>query len=126
MRALILLAHGSRSLLMEQEVVDLARALNDEAAKRRVTHAFLDVLRPTLPEAVDRAAAGGAKQIDILPLFLHAGDHVQQDIPRMMDDARRRHPAVNIRLLRHLGAHPEIRLLVYDMAKDPDRYLADG
>ena len=123
MKALILMSHGSRNSMANQEVIDLTHSVGLCAKQKFVAYAFLDVLKPTLDDSIEQMIEKGATQIDVLPLFLNTGNHVAKDIPHMIIEARKRHPHVILRLLRHIGAHPAYVQLVNEMAHTPEHYL---
>jgi sirohydrochlorin cobaltochelatase len=123
-RALVLMAHGSRNTTSNREVEELTT----EVAKSlpvMVTHAFLDVLPPALPETIDRLVRENIKHIDILPLFLNSGNHVQKDIPLMVQEARKKYGAVHINLLKHIGSHPGYLKLVMEVSKHTEAYQTE-
>jgi sirohydrochlorin ferrochelatase len=124
MKALILMSHGSRSDLANKEVIDLASSIGRILPRKCVFHAFLDVLHPTLKDAINQAVESGATDIDVLPLFLNSGNHVSKDIPQMIYEARSQYPKITLRLLRHIGAHPGYLSLVEDIAKNPEAYIS--
>lgn len=126
MQALILLAHGSRNPTTAKEVADLAALIHSADTARRVTHAFLELARPALQEAVDQLVRDGAKVIDVLPLFLNAGNHVIRDIPQLVAEIRRQYPHLDLRLLRHIGSHPAYVELVEAIARDTGRYVVNA
>jgi sirohydrochlorin ferrochelatase len=102
----VLVAHGSRV----PEANDAHRRLADELAARtgrRVLAAFLELADPDIPTALDEAATGAAEVV-VLPHFLLPGAHTRVDIPRLVDEARVRHPGVEFVVLPHLGADPAV------------------
>lgn len=105
MKALILLAHGSRHPATREEMVALTLGVA-AATQCNVSHAFLEFNRPNLREAITEAIAQGAELVNVLPLFVNTGNHVVRDLPQLVTDARAQHPHVEIVLLRHVGAHP--------------------
>lgn len=121
MKALILMAHGSRNTASNQEVENLTAEIG-KLLPSIVTHAFLDVLPPALPETIDRLVKEGAALIDVLPLFLNSGNHVQKDIPVMIEDAQKKYPSVAIHLLKHIGSHPGYLQLVLEVSRHPEKY----
>jgi sirohydrochlorin cobaltochelatase len=70
--------------------------------------AYLDLMSPTLEEAVSALVAQGAPAITVFPLFLAQGGHLQRDLPRLLDAIRASHPHVPIALETSLGETPEI------------------
>ena len=99
---MVLFAHGARDARWAAPFEAVATAVRAAEPSRAVVIAFLEMMRPDLAEAVDGLAAGGAARIDIVPLFLGTGGHLRKDMPPLVDAARSRHPAVDIRL------HPAI------------------
>lgn len=116
-KALILLAHGSRHPATPKEVEALARGVAI-ATRSNVKHAFLEINRPNLTEAIAQAVAQGAELVDVLPLFVNTGNHVVRDLPQLVADARAQYPLVEIVLLRHVGAHPAYTVVIETIARE--------
>jgi sirohydrochlorin cobaltochelatase len=109
----LLVAHGSRNPAAGEAHLALCGAVataSSAAAGRAVdvVPAYLEIAEPSIPDAIDAAVAGGATTVRVLPHFLGPGNHVQVDIPQIVDAARERHPEVTIELAEHLGADPAL------------------
>ena len=104
-KTMILIVHGSRVSKTADELVDMVKKLNDRA-NENVTYfpAFMQLQSPSLNESVKNAIDQGFDKIEVLPLFLLAGKHVLNDIPRMVDECRNDFPDVAISLLDHIGS----------------------
>ena len=114
-RALLLVAHGSRLPEANAEVARLTERLREAAGGQYmiVAHAFLEIAEPSIPAGIDACVAQGATQLWVLPYFLAAGRHVRDDVPTLVDQARKRYPHTTICLCKHLGAEaglPELLL----------------
>lgn len=71
---LTLFAHGARDPEWRVPVDALAELLRREMPDIRIDVAFLEFMRPTLPETLANAAAASAGRVAIAPLFwLRAG-----------------------------------------------------
>lgn len=127
-RALLLLAHGSRREVSNDQVRALAAAVADEVAPSydRVGCAFLELAAPDIGGAIDAEAVAGVDEVVLLPYFLSAGRHVGEDIPAIVDAARERHPALRLRLLPHLGALEEMPRLIASAVTGEERHRDDG
>lgn len=125
MQALILLAHGSRHPETTKEVAALTTAVDRTVAAHSIRYAFLEVARPTLPEAIDQAVRDGATAVDVLPLFLNIGNHIVRDIPHLVSRTQEKHPKLRIQLLKHIGSHPAYTALVEAVAQDPDKHVVN-
>ena len=61
--------------------------------------AHLELVEPSVQEAVDRCVAGGAREIWIHPFFLLPGRHLAEDVPALVEAAVSRHHGVRA----HIG-----------------------
>ena len=74
MKALIILAHGSRRKESNDEIITLANNVRELAGEEydMVSYAYLEVVPPSLPEAIDETIVKGARQIKVMPFFLNS------------------------------------------------------
>ena len=111
---IVILAHGSNDPVwcdtFEQHLGRLIAALG----KDRVRLAYMQFTEPTLDSVADEASRHGVEALKLMPLFLSAGGHVRDDIPRLVQRARQRHPGLSIEVLPPIGEHPAFRNLVLD------------
>jgi sirohydrochlorin cobaltochelatase len=82
----------------------------------RVELAFLEMMQPALAEAVARIAAEGFGRITLVPLFLAQGGHLKQDLPRLLDDIRSRHPDLHIDVTQAIGDSDALTDAIADWA----------
>lgn len=102
-QAIVLFAHGARDpewALPARRIAAEVQQLRPEAT---VIVAFLEFMEPTLADAVEVAAASGATDVRVVPLFLAQGGHLKRDVPVLMDAARARHPQCRIELALAVG-----------------------
>ncbi|MBL0143286.1 MAG: CbiX/SirB N-terminal domain-containing protein [Betaproteobacteria bacterium] len=108
MHGIVLFAHGAR----DPEWARPFEAIRDRVRARRpefpVELAYLDLMTPKLEEAVNSLAAKGVAAITIFPLFMAPGGHIRNDLPRIVEDLRKRHPGVPIAIQTAVGEVPEI------------------
>jgi sirohydrochlorin cobaltochelatase len=90
-QAVLLIAHGSRQELANQEVREAALRLNTGFEGETVIACFLEIATPSIPEAFDQAVENGARQIKAVPFFLGTGAHVGEDLPRILNECVARH-----------------------------------
>lgn len=114
--AIVVAAHGSRAEAANRAHRDVVDALADALSADpfnatvggAVTPAFLELAEPTIPDAIDAAAATGVGTVLVVPYFLHPGRHLSDDLPAIIDAATARHPGIEIRLLGSFGAEPGV------------------
>ena len=108
MKAVLLVSHGSRSIQTKREVRQLLSRLKPVINTDILKYAFLEIERPSIPEAIDQCVKKGAQEIIILLNFLNAGRHVDEDIPEIIRKARQKHKNVQIISTIPVGQHPRI------------------
>ena len=94
--ALLIAAHGSRDEAGVDEFWALADAWSKLRPDRPLAAGFLEFERPTIGEAVDDLVAQGANRIVVAPAMLTTAGHVKNDLPSELDEARSRHPGLNL------------------------------
>lgn len=113
MRALIIVAHGSRNKASAGEVAALASRIETRAGGfDRICHAFLQFSDPLLPAVLEEVAAAGADQVVVFPFFIATGSHVLTDIPEQVAAAAKQHPDVRFAITRHLGVIETVEDLI--------------
>jgi len=119
-KALLLIAHGSRREASNQEVRDLAKRLAEVARAdfSAVVPAFLELAEPDIPTGVDLCVEAGATQVIAVPYFLAAGRHVVTDIPEELAKAQHRHPRLDLRQSDYLGWHDAIPGMLLTLAQE--------
>ena len=108
MRGIVLFAHGAR----DPEWARPFEAIRDNVRRQRpeypIALAYLEVMTPTLEEAIATLAGEGASAITVFPLFMAQGGHLKQDLPRILEAIRDSHPHIPISLESAIGDVPEI------------------
>ena len=87
----------------------VASALKKTKSYREVHCAFLEVAKPSIPEAITRCIEGGSSEVRVLPYFVLTGKHVLRDIPRIvLAEAARHKGKAKIVLCPYLGYHSKL------------------
>src|SRR5262245_5836896 len=89
--AIIVFAHGSSVESANESVRAVTAEVGRAGEFPLMETAFLEGGRPNLADAVARVADCGAERVVVVPYFLTLGLHLQRDLPRIVDDIRRRH-----------------------------------
>jgi sirohydrochlorin ferrochelatase len=109
----VIVAHGSREAhsnkMFLATVRRLTPLLSRGADKALIIGCFLEMARPTIPEALEQAVKQGARDIVVTPLLLFPGRHALEDIPAIVRETARRHRGNGIRFTvkKALAYHPE-------------------
>lgn len=102
-KALVLFAHGSR----DPEWAKPFEKIRDEVSRRgfEVRLAFLELMQPSLAEALKDLEAKGAETIRVVPVFLGYGGHIRTDLPALVAAAK---PKAKVTIDAPVGEQPRI------------------
>lgn len=119
MKALLLVAHGSRRKQSNDEVVLLAEKFKSQCSQQYniVNAAFLELAEVLIPDGIKQCVTDGATSIVVLPYFLNSGRHVVEDVPNIINDCIGQYPDIEISLAPHLGASDLMMDLIMSSAK---------
>ena len=92
---IVLFAHGSREREWARPFEALARAVSQKT-NAQVQLAFLELMQPSLDDAIAALASQAVTSIRIVPVFLGRGGHISDDLPRLVARAQEKHPHVAI------------------------------
>jgi sirohydrochlorin ferrochelatase len=116
--ALLLIAHGSRNPQANEDLLFVAQQMRDRGKYPIIEAAFLELAAPSVEQAGNRCVQQGARRVLMLPYFLSAGIHVQQDLKDLCHILAEHNPDVDFRLGEPLGRHPLLLDVVADRARE--------
>ena len=94
---LVLFAHGSRDPRWAEPFERIAARVRARCgAGHPVVLAFLELMTPSLPEAVAALGAQGCTEATVVPVFLGQGGHVRRDLPELIEQCRAAHPGLRL------------------------------
>jgi sirohydrochlorin cobaltochelatase len=114
-KGFILLAHGSRRPDWKIPFENLANELDTEEQGVSIKTAYLELTPPSFPEALQQMVEAGIQEISILPLFMAAGSHTKEDIPRLVADFQEQHPDIKTQILPIISSHPTFKAMLREI-----------
>ncbi len=119
MKALLIVAHGSRRETSNEEVRQVTRQVSEIAGDGfgMVASGFLELADPSIPDGIQRCIDAGAAEVVVLPYFLSAGRHVGEDIPAEIQLAQDRNPGIKISQAPYLGSADGVGELLLGLAQ---------
>jgi sirohydrochlorin ferrochelatase len=123
MKAVLLIAHGSRIKEGKQEILALTEILRETLKGKydRVSSAFLERETPSVPTIIQDYINTGITHILIIPYLLATGTHVVRDIPDMVEAFRKQYPKVDIYVAPHIGKSMKMPGLICDHLEELER-----
>jgi sirohydrochlorin cobaltochelatase len=124
-RALVLFAHGARAASWAAPF----ERLRDLTARQRpdcaVSLAFLELMVPSLPDAVASLVGRGVREVAIVPVFLGQGGHLLRDLPQLLERLRAEHPGVVFSTVPAVGEDPGVlaAMAAYCVAALPEQAM---
>ena len=108
MRGIVLFAHGARDPEWARPFEAIRERVRTQRPEWRIELAYLEMMSPTLEDAVGKLIADGAPCVSVFPLFMAQGGHLKGDLPKILDAIRARYPRIPIALESASGEVPEI------------------
>ena len=96
MKAIILFGHGARDSRWREPFDRLASLWQERHPDTPVELAFLEMMHPSLEEAVASLSASGATALTIVPVFFGQGGHLRNDFPVLLDECRAKFPSIQL------------------------------
>jgi sirohydrochlorin cobaltochelatase len=106
--AVILFAHGSRNPRWAEPLEALAQIVRAHLPEAEVRLAYLELMSPDLPAAIDAAVVSGVTTVQVEPVFWATGGHVERDLGALVAAARATHPTLAIAVGSALGQAPSV------------------
>lgn len=118
MAHLLIVAHGSRRQASNVEIKTMAEKADKISQQfKKVSHAFLELSTPSIPDGIRDCITNGAKKVVVLPCFLSAGRHVATDIPEEVKIVQNEYPNIEIIIAPYLGTSDDLINLILNLAK---------
>lgn len=114
----VIFAHGSADSRWRLPFEELTANLAERHGANKVRLAYMEFADPSLADIAQEALRDGIVELRVLPLFLSAGGHVAEDIPRQVAAVRSSLPEIKIELLQPVGEHPRVKELLREIAFD--------
>ena len=101
--AIVLFGHGARDARWREPFDRLHGKLAALLPGCAVRLAFLELMAPSLAEAIDELAGTGVNTITVVPVFFGQGGHLRRDFPVLIDECRAKYPGVTIQAATAVG-----------------------
>ena len=108
MVAIILFGHGARDIRWREPFDRMAALWKDQYPATPLALAFLELMQPSLENAIANLVQGGATHIRIIPVFFGQGGHLRNDFPALLSECQEQFPKVQISASPAVGEDPAI------------------
>ena len=121
MRALLLIAHGSRRPEANADLEHVAAQMRLRGGFDYIQCSFLELTHPDIHTAGVFCVQEGATEVVMLPYFLSPGVHVRDDLTEAQEKLRQEYPTIAFDLAEPLGRHPMLIDIVAERAAEAVR-----
>ena len=109
-RGLVVVGHGTADPVGAEETRRVAALVAGMLPDVAVELGFLEVIGPSIGEALERLAARGCTEVVAAPLLLFTAGHARRDVPEAVCDGAMRAGLI-VRQADALGCHPDLLAL---------------
>ena len=96
MKAIILFGHGARDARWRELFDRLAGLWREQNPNTPVELAFLEMMQPSLEEAVAALVTKDAGEIIVVPVFFGQGGHLRNDFPVLLGSCQKQFPGIKL------------------------------
>lgn len=116
MKAIILFGHGARDARWREPFDRLAALWKAQHPLVLVQLAFLEMMEPSLPDAIANLASQGVNQITVVPVFFGQGGHLRNDFPALLEKCRTQYSQMTLSTTLAVGEDDGILQAIVDFA----------
>ena len=113
-KAIILFGHGARDVRWREpfdRLVDLWKAQHPDTL---VELAFLEMMQPSLEDAVNVLAGTGASEVVVVPVFFGQGGHLRNDFPVLLAACQQQFPNIQLSATPAVGEDEAVLQAIVD------------
>ena len=116
MKSIILFGHGARDSRWREPFSRLASLWRAQHAEVRVELAFLELMHPSLEEAISVLVDSGATEVVIVPVFFGQGGHLRNDFPVLLSACQEKFPEVVLSATPAVGEDEAVLQAIIDFS----------
>lgn len=112
--ALVLFAHGARDPRWATPFQRLQKMTQESRPDVAVELAFLELMKPSLPDLMAQLVREGCQSVTVVPVFLGQGGHVQRDLPVLAEQIRTTYPDLEFNIKNAVGEDEAVLMAIRD------------
>ena len=116
MKAIILFGHGARDIRWREPFDRLAALWRKRHPDTAVELAFLELMHPSLEQAIASLIDQGVGEVVIVPVFFGQGGHLRNDFPVLLSTCQKKFPSIALRATSAVGEDELVLQSIVDFA----------
>jgi sirohydrochlorin cobaltochelatase len=113
-QAIVLFGHGARDARWREPFDRLAALWRAQQPDIHVELAFLELMQPSLAEAIASLVSSGASKIVVVPVFFGQGGHLRNDFPVLLDACKQQFPNIALSATPAVGEDEAVLQAIID------------
>lgn len=114
--AVVLFGHGARDARWREPFDRLATLWKAQHPKVLVELAFLELMQPSLEEAISSLGSAGAKEVVVVPVFFGQGGHLRNDFPVLLTACQNKFPGIQLSATPAVGEDAAVLQAIIDFS----------
>jgi sirohydrochlorin cobaltochelatase len=115
-KAIVLFGHGARDIRWREPFDRLAALWKAQHPNVLVELAFLELMQPSLEEAIGSLVAAGAAEVVVVPVFFGQGGHLRNDFPVLLSACQEKFPQVILSATPAVGEDEAVLQAIIDFS----------
>ena len=117
MKGIIVVGHGSRTEEAKELFFQIVDSLNERIEDSNVEGCFMEISKPYIPAKIDEMYEKGIRDFIILPYFLIPGIHIKEDIPEILEEAKKKYGDITVSMANPIGYHEKLIDILVERAE---------
>jgi sirohydrochlorin cobaltochelatase len=114
MKAIVLFGHGARDARWREPFDRLVSLWRVQHPQVLVELAFLELMQPSLEEAIASHRGAGASEVLVVPVFFGQGGHLRNDFPVLLSECREKFPDIALSATSAVGEDEAVLQAIID------------
>lgn len=115
-KTIVLFGHGARDARWREPFDRLTAIWKAQHADVQVELAFLELMQPSLEEAIAVLVDGGATEVVVVPVFFGQGGHLRNDFPVLLSACQKKFPQVSLSATHAVGEDEAVLQAIIDFS----------
>lgn len=115
-KAIVLFGHGARDVRWREPFDRLASLWKVRYPNTPVELAFLELMQPSLEEAIASLIGVGATEVVVVPVFFGQGGHLRNDFPVLLAACQEKFPDVSLSATPAVGEDDAVLQAIIDFS----------
>ena len=118
LKGIIYFGHGARDARWREPFDRLQQLWQTKHPNIPCALAFLEMMTPSLSEAIELLIQQGVKEIKIIPVFFGQGGHLRKDFPVLLENAKQQFPQIALSASSAVGESELILNAILEFSAD--------